>query len=178
MTAGDGPTASDALVVIDAQAVFADPSSPWGSPMFAEAWPHIERRVSAYGEEVIVTRFVAPERPAGAWVPYYEEWPFALQPPDSELYQLVPGLRGRASVDETTFGKWGPALRSALGDAASVELVGVATDCCVISTALAMADAGVAVTVPAEACAGSTPENHSKALDVMALYSPLITVRR
>ena len=171
-------TGADVLVVIDAQNVFADPESPWGSPMFADAWPHIESRLTAYDARVVVTRFIAPAEPEGAWVPYYKEWPFALAPADSQLYQLVPGLAGRASVDETTFGKWGPALRTAIGDAASVELVGVATDCCVISTALAMADAGVAVVVPAEACAGSTPENHGKALDVMALYSPLITVQR
>ncbi|AKU15171.1 cysteine hydrolase family protein [Luteipulveratus mongoliensis] len=169
---------ADVLVVIDAQQVFADPESPWGSPMFAEAWPHIEKRVRSYGARVVVTRFVAPAMPEGAWVPYYKEWPFALEPSDSQLYQLVPGLEGRQAVDETTFGKWGAKLRAAIADARSVELVGVATDCCVISTALPMADAGIAVTVPAEACAGSTPDNHAKALDVMALYGPLITVER
>ena len=53
---------------------------------------------------------------------------------------------------------------------------GVATDCGVISTALPMADAGVAVRVVGDACAGSTPENHAHALAVMSLYAPQITV--
>ena len=50
------------------------------------------------------------------------------------------------------------------------------TDCCVISTALAAADAGATLTVVTDACAGSTPENHQKALDVMSLYPPQITL--
>jgi nicotinamidase-related amidase len=74
-----------------------------------------------------------------------------------------------------TFGKW-PVLGSVLGKGARVTLAGVATDCCVISTALPMADAGVSVRVAADACAGSTPENHAHALAVLSLYAPQITV--
>ena len=55
-------------------------------------------------------------------------------------------------------------------------LTGVATDCCVLSTALAAADAGVRVSVVADACAGSTDANHQRALDAMALYGPLIEI--
>ncbi|KNX38588.1 cysteine hydrolase family protein [Luteipulveratus halotolerans] len=170
--------ASDVLLVIDAQNVFADPESDWGSPMFADARPRIASRVAAYDDRVVFTRFIAPETPEGAWVKYYEDWPFALTSPDARQYRMIDEYADRPTVDETTFGKWGPQLERALGDARSVELVGVATDCCVISTALAMSDVGYALTVRAEACAGSTPDNHTKALDVMALYSPLITVER
>jgi len=56
-------------------------------------------------------------------------------------------------------------------------VTGVSTDCCVISTALPAADAGATLTVVSDACAGSTPENHRAALDVMALYPPQITLR-
>ena len=62
------------------------------------------------------------------------------------------------------------------GPTAHVTLAGVATDCCVISTALPMADAGVTVEVVGEACAGSTPENHAQALAAMALFAPQVTV--
>lgn len=47
-------------------------------------------------------------------------------------------------------------------------LTGIATDCCVLSTALAAADAGVRVSVVADASAGSTDANYQRALDVMA----------
>jgi nicotinamidase-related amidase len=46
----------------------------------------------------------------------------------------------------------------------------------VISTALAAVDAGVQVQVVEEACAGSTGENHRKALDIMRLYAPMIEI--
>ncbi|WXF89963.1 isochorismatase family protein [Curtobacterium flaccumfaciens pv. flaccumfaciens] len=52
----------------------------------------------------------------------------------------------------------------------------MSTDCCVLSTALAAADAGATVTVVADACAGASDEDHDRALAVMRLYAPLITV--
>ena len=106
------------LVVVDLQHVFADADSPWGAPRFAEIRPRdraSSSRPSATGW--CWTRFVAPERPAGAWVAYYEQFPFALQPPDAPLLPLVddPGRRTR-SLDATTFGKWGPELAAVVGD--------------------------------------------------------------
>ena len=55
-------------------------------------------------------------------------------------------------------------------------LTGVSTDCCVISTALAAADAGVHVRVVADACAGLSADDHRRALEAMALYAPLIEI--
>ena len=46
-------------------------------------------------------------------------------------------------------------------------LAGVATDCCVLSTALAAADAGCLVEVVADACAGSSDEAHERALEAV-----------
>jgi nicotinamidase-related amidase len=46
----------------------------------------------------------------------------------------------------------------------------------VISTALPACDAGVHVTVVADASAGVTETDHRRALDAMALYSPMIDV--
>ncbi|MEO3935569.1 isochorismatase family protein [Dermatophilaceae bacterium Soc4.6] len=178
----------EALVVVDAQHVFTDPGSAWGSPMWAAARPHLLSRLAAYGERAVLTRYVAPSAPAGAWVDYFTDWPWALVPPDHPLYALAPEVAqvvdGRPVVELTTFGKWGPELAGALRQVGgrepvrSVEVVGLATDCCVVSTVLAMADAGIAVTVTAEACGGSTPSNHERALALMELYAPLVTVVR
>jgi nicotinamidase-related amidase len=55
-------------------------------------------------------------------------------------------------------------------------VTGVATDCCVLSTVLAAADAGVPVRVVGDACAGSTDDDHRKALELMALYAPLVAL--
>ena len=166
------------LVVIDMQQVFGNPASQWFTPRFAEAEAVIAGMVPAFGKRVVFTRFVAPDRPEGAWVPYYEQWPFALVPADDPIYDLVLAFRdtGHPVVTEPRFGKWGPELQEAIGDADEIVLAGVSTDCCVLSTALAAADAGVRVRVAADACAGLTDADHRRALDAMALYAPLIEI--
>ena len=65
--------------------------------------------------------------------------------------------------------------RASSGDG-PLTVAGVATDCCVISTALPAADAGVQVRVVSDACAGSTDDDHERALRVMSLYAPLVTL--
>ncbi|EOD69750.1 cysteine hydrolase family protein [Amycolatopsis vancoresmycina] len=163
------------LAVIDLQNVFADRTSPWFTPRFAEVVPQIARLVTAFGTNVVFTRFVAPTQPEGAWKRYYAQWPFALQPPSAPLYQVIDNFQPTSTVDATTFGKWTPRMATRVGGAGLV-LAGVSTDCCVLSTALAAADAGVSVTVVSDACAGVDDESHAKALDILRLYGPLVTV--
>ena len=163
------------LAVIDLQNVFATPASEWFTPRFAEVLPPIHRLVDAFGADVVFTRFIAPAHPEGAWKQYYEQWPFALRPPDDQLYQVISEFEPPSTVDATTFGKWTPRLATRVGGARLV-LAGVSTDCCVLSTALAAADAGVSVTVVSDACAGVDDESHAKALDLMRLYGPLVKV--
>jgi nicotinamidase-related amidase len=164
------------LVVVDMQHVFADPASGWATPGFAAIVPTVAALVRACAPDVTFTRFVAPERPEGAWRAYYAQWAFALQPPDAPLWDVVPDLQPTGpTVDAPTFSKWGPELAERVGTATLV-LTGVSTDCCVLSTAVAAADAGVAVQVVADACAGVDEESHRKALEVLALYAPLVEV--
>ena len=80
------------LVVIDMQAIFGDPASQWFTPRFAEIVPAVQQLIASFGERVVFTRFVAPETPDGAWRPYYAQWPFALDPGNAHLYELVPDL--------------------------------------------------------------------------------------
>lgn len=166
------------LTVIDMQRVFADPDSPWATPRFAEAAEGVRRLLPAFAERVTFTRFLAPAQPAGAWRAYYEQWPFALQPPDAPLWRLTDefAAEGHHVLDAPTFGKWTPELASLVGPEGRLVLAGVSTDCCVLSTALAAADAGVEVVVVADACAGADDDSHAKALYVMDLYRPLIRV--
>jgi nicotinamidase-related amidase len=168
-------TADGWLVVIDLQRVFGDPGSPWAAPRFGEVRPRIHRLIEAFGERVVFTRFVAPAEPQGAWRAYYEQFAFALQPADAPLYELVDDPGARPVVSATTFGKWGPDLTGVVGDG-PLTVTGVATDCCVISTVLAAADAGMTVRVVGDACAGSSDVDHQRALDLMALYAPLVQV--
>lgn len=165
------------LAVIDMQRVFGEPDSPWLAPRFAETIGPIKRLVDAFGQDVTFTRFIAPDVPVGAWRRYYDQWPFALQPPDARIYELVDDFAPAQTLDATTFGKWGPELAERVG-AGGLVLAGVSTDCCVLSTALAAADAGVSVQVVADACAGISDESQARALDILRLYGPLIEVVR
>lgn len=175
MTAGG---TSPWLVVIDMQVVFGDPTSAWFTPGYPSIEPTVARLVEHFGERVVLTRFIAPEHPTGAWVPYYELWPFALVHHADPLYDLMPAFAGtdHAVISRTTFGKWGDELSTIIGADAAVVLAGVSTDCCVLSTALAAADAGVRVRVVQDACAGLSNADHQRALDAMALYGPLIEI--
>lgn len=166
------------LVLVDLQRIFGEPTSQWFTPRFDEALAGAVRLRELFPGRTALTRFLAPETPAGAWVPYYERWPFALDPANAQLYDLVPALPPGDAVliDRPTFGKWDAATRAALGDTSDIVLAGVSTDCCVLSTALAASDDGVRVRVVADACAGLSAADHQRALDAMALYAPLIEI--
>jgi nicotinamidase-related amidase len=175
-----GVDAGEWLVAIDLQRVFGDPSSEWTAPRYAAAAANAVRLAERFGDRSVFTRFVAPAEPTGAWLAYYEGYPWALQPPDAPLYELTDEVAavaaGSPTVEAPTFGKWVPQLRAVVGEQPSLVVAGVATDCCVISTVLAAADAGASIRVVTDACAGSSDDNHRKALDVMSLYGPLVTL--
>jgi nicotinamidase-related amidase len=178
---GDDGAAPPWLVVIDMQNVFGSPESPWFAPGFDEILDNNRALIEAFGDRVVYTRFIAPETPQGAWRDYYAEWAFALVPPDAPLYDLVESLphAGQPVVSRVTFGKWDDdagSLRELTHNAGTLVVCGVSTDCCVLSTALAAADAGVFVQIVADACAGVSRADHERALDTMRLYAPLITV--
>lgn len=166
------------LMLIDMQAVFAVPPSPWASPQYPGAEAQALRLRSAYPDDrTAITRYLPPSPVQGAWVAYFEAWPFALDPEQAD-YDLMPGFEpgGATLVERTTFGKWDAVSQQAMSFPDTIVLAGVSTDCCVISTALAAADAGVRVLVAADACAGASPADHQRALDAMALYAPLIRI--
>ena len=163
------------LVVVDMQRVFADPGSGWAAPGFAGIVPTVAALVERFAPAVTFTRFVAPAEPRGAWRDYYARWPFALQPPDAELWEVVPQPAPGPTLDAPTFSKWGPELAARVGPS-EMLLAGVSTDCCVPSTAVAAADAGVRVRVVADACAGADDASHRAALHLLGLYAPLVEI--
>lgn len=162
------------LVIIDPQVIFADPSSDWASPMWLTAQDNIEKLASVF-DQIIVTRWIPPHDPTGSWKDYMEEWTFANVPADDPILELVTEFDGEV-VDAPTFGKW-TEIREITGENPHLVITGVSTDCCVLSTVLPAADAGAHVTVVSDACAGSSLENHERALGAMSLYPPQVTIR-
>ncbi len=181
---GTGRTSTPRLLVVDAQRIFADPTSDWASPYWEEAWARIRRLAAHVGpERTLLTRWLPTADRDTAWGDYFAAWPFADVSAEDPLYALVDGaaeLSAHPPLDAPTFGKWGPELVDRLGGATATQdpvwVVGVSTDCCVLSTALAAADGGAHLTVVSDACAASTAENGAAALHVMGLYSPQVTL--
>ena len=104
----------------------------------------------------------------------------------TEGREIVPQLAGRVD-DFNVFTKGQFACRDLIGEINDflqyhdtldgVELVGVCTDICVISNALLLKAyfPELSISVDASCCAGTTPENHQAALDVMRACQIYIT---
>ncbi|GAB7003445.1 isochorismatase family protein [Nocardioides sp. AN3] len=168
--------ASPWLVVVDIQHVFTDPASGWYAEGADAAVEVIGDLAPRFTGRTVFTRFVRDEAEQGAWRDYYDRWTEFRIPPDDPRWDLSMRRTPDAPVvDEPTFSKWTDRLREVVGDA-DLVLCGVATECCVLSTAFGAADAGRSVTVVADACAGATVAAHHAALELMHANAPLITV--
>ncbi|MBI3647502.1 MAG: cysteine hydrolase [Actinobacteria bacterium] len=156
------------------QRVFAEDGSPWVVPGCSGLIPAIGRLVDAFGDRVVFTRFVPFDAPPGpgSWADYYALHPFFLRPEAERLTHLVEPFASRnvPILAAPTFSKYGAGLEALAGPDRTIVLCGVATDCCVISTALPATDAGLRVRVVRDACAGMTPEAHEAALAIMGGY--------
>ncbi|GHG42699.1 isochorismatase [Sinomonas cellulolyticus] len=164
------------LVVIDMQRIFRD-ETVWNVPRFDEAAEAIASLEQSLARPGIYTRFVRGAGEEGAWSAYYDRWPETRLPAEAPEWDFVEEPPSGSSVmDAPTFSKWGPELAAEIPVGERMVLAGVATDCCVLSTALGAVDAGRYVTVVREACAGATDEAHDQALALLQMLSPMCEV--
>lgn len=163
------------LVVIDMQNVFT--SGEWRCPRFGEIIEPIRALAARHIGRTLLTRFVAGSEHDGSWKQYYDTFCFANVPDSDPIYDIIEPLRDLAREDNvvtmTTFSKWA-GIRAITGDFPRLILTGVATDCCVLSTAISAAEAGAFVTVVPDACAGSSDDNQEAAKKIFRGYAPLI----
>ena len=161
-----------ALIVVDVQNDFVDGSL--GTKDAVEMLPRlIEKleKISAEGKtDIIFTQDTHGEN-------YLETQEGKLLPvvhcvKKTHGWEIVPELeefveKAREVIEKKSFGS--TRLPSLLKPYEEVEFVGLCTDICVISNALLVKAfyPEQTVSVDANCCAGSTPENHQKALDVM-----------
>ncbi len=169
------------LMVVDMQRVFATPKSPWYVHSFAALEKPITRWYGKFTiDTVIFTRFVPPSakpgRAKGAWQAYYAKYPFARDPKNAALFDLAapyddwPGGRHTA----TTFDKWSSLPSHLKARIKTLYLCGVSTACCVLSTALAAADAGIRVRIVRDATAAVSQDMVTAVLRILPNYAPLI----
>lgn len=164
------------LVVIDMQRAFRD-EGQWQVPRYQEIVPVITRLQQALGSGPVFTRFIRDEAETGAWAAYYRRWNEMRFPSGSGAWDITIDVPGEATVlDAPTFSKWGPELAAFVPEGGEMVLTGVATDCCVLSTALGAVDAGRFVTVVSDACAAVSDEAQRQTLALLELLSPMCEV--
>ncbi|MFG2582249.1 cysteine hydrolase family protein [Streptomyces malaysiensis] len=165
------------LVVIDMQTAFADPDSVWGIPDYGTIEPVVSELCERFAGRTVITRFVPDPEEPGQWEAYYDRWHSMRCSANSPLWNVtIPVRPGTPVVTLPTFSKWGDQL-DRITAGAPLTICGVATDCCVLSTALGAVDAGRAVTVVSDACAGVSEEHHRATLALLDLLSPMIEIR-
>ena len=156
------------LVVIDVQNDFVD--GALGSPEAQNVIEKIKEKIDSFDGEIVYTRDTHKEN-------YLETQEGRMLP----VIHCVEGTKGWQISDEIevkgrifnkpTFGSIELAQYLKENKAESVELIGLDTDICVISNAMTIKAfmPEVPIFVDADCCAGTSEENHKKALDVMKI---------
>ena len=175
------------LVVIDMQNIFSDqyPNPVWSTHDFHKIIPNIKKLADSgrYADRTLITRFVAGSDRKGSWEDYYLGNKGADVPDFDILYDIIPELKYLVDtgsdvdkvVTQTTFNKWGDeksGVRAKTGECPHLILTGVALGCCVLSTAMAAAEAGAYVTIASDACS-DTDEGISATTPIInGVYQP------
>jgi nicotinamidase-related amidase len=160
------------LIVIDMQNDFI--TGPLGTPEAQAIVPKVKEKIEEYrehGDRIIFTRDT-----------HFKNYMDTLEGKHLPVEHCIAGDHGWQIVDDFTsyederadkysFGytEWGSAMWHIIDPCDSIELVGVCTDICVVSNALILKAEYpyIEIYVDASCCAGTTPENHKAALQVM-----------
>lgn len=160
------------LIVIDMQNDFI--TGPLGTPEAQAIVPKVKAKIEKYranGDQIIFTR----DTHSKNYMDTVEgkHLPIEHCISGSDGWQIIYGLD---SCEDTHIGKysfgfmyWYMIANHIIDMCDSIELVGVCTDICVVSNALILKAEYpyIEITVDASCCAGTTPENHKAALQVM-----------
>lgn len=161
-----------ALIVIDMQNDFID--GALGTPEAQTIVPNVKKKIEEYRERedwIYYTydshdkSYMATNEGKHLPIEHCQRYSHGWHIADGLINPLYKNL---VTITKDTFGysDWGI---HGLEDFESIELVGLCTDICVVSNALILKAnfPETEITVDASCCAGTTPENHKAALQVM-----------
>ena len=159
------------LIVIDMQNDFI--TGPLGTPEAQAIVPKVKAKIEEYranGDRIIFTRDTHFKDYLGTVEGKHLPVEHCIAA--SHGWQIVDGLTSYEDerVDKFSFGygNWSKFYHD-IDCCDSIEVLGVCTDICVVSNALILKAEYpyIEITVDASCCAGTTPENHKAALQVM-----------
>ena len=176
-------TNSKLLLFIDFQNVFCSDSGNssdgiWPVPDIQNALKEalLFQRTNEF-RMCIATKYIPPDPIKGAWIEYFKKYPKYVKDKSSDCYELLPNVPTDIVVCVPKFGKWSEIEQEHdLTGITDIYICGVSTDCCVLSTAISAIDAGYYVHVVANACAASTEEDHQRALELMKIFEPNLSI--
>lgn len=155
------------LIVVDVQNGFVKESSEHVvQPIaeFAERW-------AAAGGTVIATRFINP--PGSQWERLIH-WSRLRSSPDIDLAPPIAQLAETQPVhvvDKTSYTSLTPEVLDLLGDASTVYICGIATDGCVLRTAVDVFERGLTPLVLKDLCASHAGEaTHQEGLHLTGRF--------
>lgn len=159
------------LVVVDVQQIAA-PGAPWGIAQLPGILEPVRALLAAAGSNSVLTRHRLAVDGEGTWRSFAARW--RSLDADADLWALHEDLRdavptGAAVVDKATYSAFDLAAvtqRLAASERPELALAGCETDCCIAATMFAAIDAGVMVTLVADALVGPDPAGHAVILAV------------
>lgn len=166
----------DLLLVIDMQNVYTA-GQKWACLDTEGAAQRVNQIISSgVCEEVIFTRFLPAEHPAGVWKDYNivnegvnkDAFANEMIPQFSEQLKKYP-LYTKSVYSSLAI----PEVREAAGRADRVIVAGVVAECCVLSTVFALIDAGIYTVYLTDGVSGLDKEKEAAAELILSGLSPL-----
>ncbi len=167
----------DLLLVIDMQNVYA-PGGTWFCPRSESAADNIRSLLESekINTDVIFTRFLSSKDPVGDWIKYNEE--NALVNEDPHANEMMDAFSDHLDkyplYTKSVYSSLSiPEVRESVKEHDRVILSGVVAECCVLSTAFALIDAGVHIIYLSDAVAGINEETEKSVISVLSGLEPL-----
>ena len=167
----------DLLLVIDMQNVYAS-GGAWFCPKAESAAENIKSLLESeeINTDVIFTRFLSSKDPVGDWIKYNEE--NALVNGDPHANEMMDAFSDHLDkyplYTKSVYSSLAiPEVRESVKDHDRVILSGVVAECCVLSTAFALIDAGVHIIYLSDAVAGINEETEKSVISVLSGLEPL-----
>ena len=170
----------DLLLIIDMQNVYAA-GGAWCCPGAEAAADKIHKLISSSGQDldVIFTRFIANSNPKGTWKDYNREYAEINNDDNANaMMDVFSGdLKKYPLYTKSVYSSMDiPEVREAVKKADSVLIAGVVAECCILSTVMALIDAGVYVVYLRDCVAGLNKETEAAVETVLSGLEPLQTV--
>ena len=164
------------VLIIDVQNVYRI-GQPWACETIDGCIRNMETLLKTVpADDVLFTKYAAPERPEGVWKAYNEKYQAINDDPwmNEIVDELKPYLDGRKVIEKSTYSSYlSKEVQEALSGRTVAVLSGVVAECCVLSTLMSLIDAGIYAVYLTDAVSGLDRKLEAETIDILKGLSPL-----